>query len=84
MSLALVLCAFTAVGGAQLPQAALPSVYIDTTWNPPVNGTTWAVHDSASLQPALNAASPGDVIVLDAGTTYTGNYDLPVKANPNH
>ena len=62
----------------------LPQTYIDTTWNPPVGGTTWAVHSSSALQPALNAASPGDIIVLDAGTTYTGNYDLPLKANPNH
>ena len=29
-------------------------------------------------------ASPGDTIVLDAGTTYTGNFYLIPKSNPNH
>ena len=33
----------------------------------------------ASLQAALDAALPGDVLELDAGATYTGNYTLPVK-----
>jgi hypothetical protein len=31
------------------------------------------------LQGALNAANPGDVIELQAGGTYTGNFKLPVK-----
>ena len=62
----------------------LPNVYIDTTWNPPTGGTTWAVHSASALQPALNSASPGDTIVLDAGVTYTGNFYLIPKSNPNH
>ena len=28
-------------------------------------------------------ANPNDVIVLDAGVTYVGNFTLPVKTNPN-
>jgi hypothetical protein len=84
LSLALVICAFTAVAAAQEPQAALPNAYIDTTWNPPVGGTTWAAHTAAQFSSALQASVPGDVIVLDAGVTYAGNFYLPVKSNPNH
>jgi hypothetical protein len=38
------------------------------------------VHKGNDLQKALNAAEPGDTIVLDAGATYTGAYVLPVKS----
>jgi hypothetical protein len=69
---------------AQKPVAELPRVYIDTTWNPPLGGTTWAAHTSAQLSSALTASYPGDVIVLDAGVTYVGNFYLPSKANPNN
>ena len=30
---------------AQKPVAELPRVYIDTTYNLPQGGTTWAAHD---------------------------------------
>ena len=83
LSLALIVCAFTAVAPAQKPQAALPHVYIDTTWNPPTGGTPWAVHTAAQLTGALNASAPGDIIVLDAGTIYSGNFIVPAKSNPN-
>ena len=33
----------------------------------------------ANLQSALDSASPGDVIELPAGATFTGNFVLPVK-----
>ena len=32
-----------------------------------------------NLQKALNAADPGDELVLEAGATFTGNFVLPVK-----
>jgi hypothetical protein len=32
-----------------------------------------------NLQAALDAALPGDILELDAGATFTGNYALPVK-----
>lgn len=35
---------------------------------------------NADLQQYLNAAQPGDTLVLPPGATYTGNYILPVKA----
>jgi hypothetical protein len=31
------------------------------------------------LQAALNAAQPGDTLLLDSGATFTGNFVLPVK-----
>jgi hypothetical protein len=37
---------------------------------------------NANLQQYLNAANPGDTLVLPAGASYTGNFVLPVKA-PN-
>ena len=83
LSLALIVCAFTAVAPAQKPQAAPPRFYIDTTWNPPTGGTTWAAHTAAQLASALNTSAPGDIIVLDAGTIYSGNFTVPAKSNPN-
>ncbi len=71
------------IATAQKPVAQLPRVYIDTTWNPPVGGTTWAAHTAAQLSSALTVAVPGDVIVLDAGTIYSGYFRLPAKSNPN-
>ena len=71
------------VANAQKPQAALPRVRIDTTWNPPPGGTTWAAHNASQLSSALSSAAPGDIIVLDAGTVYSGYFVLPAKSNPN-
>jgi hypothetical protein len=45
----------------------------------PVAAATHNVPAGGDLQAALNAAQPGDVIVLAPGATYTGNYKLPVK-----
>jgi hypothetical protein len=67
----------------QLPVPQLPQIYIDTTFNLP-QGATWKAHTSTDFTNALNAANPGDTIVLDAGTTYSGNFTLPVKSNANH
>ena len=44
----------------------------------PVQAQT-RVAAGASLQAALDAALPGDILELDAGATFTGNYTLPVK-----
>ena len=66
------------------PRAELPRVYIDITYQLPTGGTTWAAHTSAQLSSALTGSQPGDMIVLDAGVTYSGNFTLPAKSNPNH
>ena len=45
----------------------------------PDGAKTITVRRGGNLQQALNSAQPGDVIVLQAGATYTGNFVLPVK-----
>jgi hypothetical protein len=37
---------FSGVVVAQMPIAELPRTYIDSTWNSPAGGTTWAAHTS--------------------------------------
>jgi hypothetical protein len=68
---------------AQKPVAELPRVHIDTTWNLPRGGKTWNAHNAADLSSALAGSAPGDVIVLDAGATYSGNFQLPAKTASN-
>jgi hypothetical protein len=41
---------------------------------------TTVVAAGADLQAALNAAKPGDVLVLQAGARYLGSFTLPAKA----
>ena len=79
---------------AQKPVATLPTgisggpngpfagTVIDTTYALPTGGTTCAAHTTAQLTSCLTSTVPGDVIVLDAGVTYTGNWQLPQKSNP--
>ncbi len=74
---------FTLVGVAQQPVPQLPQTYIDTTYMPPT-GVSRPVHSSTEFKDALNSASPGDTIVLDAGVTYQGNFTLPAKSNSNN
>jgi uncharacterized protein YjdB len=56
----------------------LPRTYLDTHYVPPT-GNTITVPSGGNLQAALNAAQPCDVIVLQAGATFTGTYTLPNK-----
>jgi uncharacterized protein (TIGR03437 family) len=56
----------------------LPRVYLDTNYTPPT-GRTIAVNAGGDFQAALNQAQPGDVITLQAGATFTGNFTLPNK-----
>src|SRR5258706_20611 len=60
-------------------QAELPQVFLDTTYSPPTGGTTWVVNAGGDLQGALNSASLGDIIQLQAGATFTGHFTLPSK-----
>jgi hypothetical protein len=41
--------------------------------------TTITVNAGGSLQAAINAARPGDTILLQAGATFTGSFQLPAK-----
>lgn len=57
----------------------LPRVYLDTRYHAPT-GRTINLSAGGNLQTAINTAQPGDVIVLQAGATFTGNFTLPKKA----
>jgi hypothetical protein len=46
----------------------------------PVTGRTIDVVADGDFQAALDRASPGDEIVLQAGAVYTGNFVLPAKS----
>ena len=57
----------------------LPRVFVDTTYSPPTRGKLIPVKAGGDLQAALHASRPGDVIELQAGATFTGNFVLPRK-----
>jgi hypothetical protein len=57
----------------------LPRTYLNTTYTAPA-GRTIAVTAGGDFQAALNQAQPGDVITLQAGATFTGNFTLPNKS----
>ena len=47
-------------------------------------GQDWPVHAGGNLQNAINSASLGDTVTLDAGATFTaGGYFLPAKSGCN-
>ena len=56
-----------------------PRVYLNTTYTAP-KGRSIEVKAGGDLQAALNQAKPGDVIMLEAGATFTGNFTLPNKS----
>ena len=57
----------------------LPRVFLDTTYAPP-SGNLISVNSGGDFQAALNTAQPGDIIQLQAGSTFTGNFTLPNKS----
>jgi len=61
----------------------LPRIYLDSRM-PIQTGSTIQVNAGDDLQAAINRAVPGDTIILQAGATFTGNFILPYKDNPNN
>ncbi|HEU0253899.1 MAG TPA: right-handed parallel beta-helix repeat-containing protein, partial [Pyrinomonadaceae bacterium] len=47
------------------------------------SAATITVPAGGSLQSAINAAQPGDTIILQAGVTYAGDFSLPNKSGTN-
>lgn len=60
--------------------AELPRVYMQTSMaDTPAPGATINVPAGADLQSAINSAKCGDTLLLKAGATFTGTFDLPAK-----
>jgi len=64
--------------GVAGPEPELPRVFINTNYTPPT-GRTIAVPAGGDFQAAINQAQPGEIITLQAGATYSGNFTLPAK-----
>src|SRR5215471_19683833 len=56
-----------------------PRVFLDTSYVAPT-GKTIKVMAGGAVQAAIDQARPGDVIELQAGETFTGNFRLPNKS----
>ncbi|MGH9841331.1 MAG: hypothetical protein ACREEM_21465 [Blastocatellia bacterium] len=74
----LALAAPPGLAQGQAGDPELPRVRLNTTYVPPT-GLTIIVSATGSFQAALNQAQPNDVIILQAGATYAGNFILPKK-----
>ncbi len=62
----------------------LPRVFLTTTVaSTPSTGRVLAVHAGGNLQAALDSARFGDRIRLDTGTTFRGNFVLPIPKTGN-
>ncbi|MDX1740096.1 MAG: fibronectin type III domain-containing protein [Rhodothermales bacterium] len=79
LSLSLALVGATSVAGAALPE--LPRKFLNTdrdlSYDRPAD---IIVKKGADLQAALQRARPGQIIELEAGAKFTGNFRLPNKA----
>ncbi|HZW95573.1 MAG TPA: Ig domain-containing protein [Candidatus Eremiobacteraceae bacterium] len=66
--------------------AELPLIYIQTAMsNTPAPGSTITVNSGGNLQSALNSASCGDTIQLQAGATFSGVFTFPaLNCDDNH
>ena len=64
----------------QVASAELPRQSVDTTYALPHGGQTWVVNAGDNLQAVLDAAQAGDVVVLEAGATFEGNFVVRPKS----
>jgi hypothetical protein len=63
----------------RLVSRSLAAAALAAGFAPQAHAATITVRAADNLQTALNAAQPGDVLMLEAGATFTGNFVLPVK-----
>jgi hypothetical protein len=63
-------------GPAELPREYVKSSLKDT----PAAGKTWMVRSGQSIEQVLAGASCGDIIQLEAGGTFSGNFVIPAKS----
>jgi hypothetical protein len=80
LALAIVLVFLVAARAAAQILPALPEVFLDTTYAPPTGGKLIVVGANADLQLALDQALPGDILQLQAGASFTGNFTLRNKS----
>jgi hypothetical protein len=78
VALALFLAALATTASA-VDQPAPPTKYA-TAYSPP-SGAVIPVAAGGNLQAAIDQAQPGQIIELEAGATFTGNFVLPNKGN---
>ena len=62
-------------GPAELPRVTVPSAMADS----PAPGNVISVNAGDDLQDALNSASCGDTLQLQAGASFAGQYKVPAK-----
>ena len=62
-------------GPAELPRTHIQSAMSNT----PASGSTITVNAGGDLQSALNSATCGDTVQLEAGATFTGVFTFPAK-----
>jgi len=73
--------AVTVRSSDQLEAPQPPRDVVDTVL-PPQRGRILPVRKGADPQAALDAAQPGDVVSLEAGAVFHGNFVLPRKTGP--
>jgi hypothetical protein len=71
-------CTWTAAP-VTVAEPELPRTYLDTTYKV-TQRTPIYVPAGGDLQSAIDRAQPGDVITLQAGASFTGNFTLPPKS----
>jgi hypothetical protein len=60
--------------------AELLREYVKSSWkDTPATGRTWAIRSGENIEPVLARASCGDIIQLQAGATFRGNFVVPAK-----
>lgn len=84
LAICLIVIASSLAGRAVIPSGTgakpeLPRVILDTT-QVVATGRTLAVRSSDQFHTALKDARPGDVISLQAGSSFIGNFTLPAKS----
>jgi len=68
-----------------LDHRMLPAgILMSQTKSPIGTGRTINVPSGADFQAALNAANPGDTLVLQSGSAYVGNFKLPNKSGDSY
>jgi hypothetical protein len=53
-------------------------------WTVSASAATLTVNAGGNLQAAIDAAKPGDTIVLQAGATFAGSFKLPAKGGTTY